>query len=163
MNLDDLQPGRLVRFEYPIRNFLDEPLTWTYRRIVIERVIDLANSPLNGKWIRKRPQIRRGRYLVIGFDLDREAKRSYYLEAMRGQEQLAWLSLCLFDPINKQIVEQPIRYYPPEVERREFLARLIRRHDEIACQQEDSFLTLCVLPTIPHEHQSLRTLGKKRA
>src|SRR5690606_30887632 len=53
------------------------------RRVLVERIRDLATEPLDPLTTEIDPLLDRGRLLVIGQDLDKKAERSFYVHAMR--------------------------------------------------------------------------------
>lgn len=81
--IDQLAKGMVLEFEYPTANYFGARLRWERRRLRVESVRDLAAAPLDPLTLTIDPQLRRGRWLVTGVDLDRGAERSFYLESMR--------------------------------------------------------------------------------
>jgi len=79
-----LEVGRVVHFEYPAHNRVDLPLEWVFRRVRIVSYRFLAAEPLEAESILRRPGVRRGSVLIVGYDLDIGAERKFYLEAIRG-------------------------------------------------------------------------------
>ena len=82
--MPDLFPGNVVSFSYPTDNRVQARTRLTPRRLLVERVRDLDREPLDPFTLWLDPWLRRGRHLVIGHDLDRQARRCYYLDSARS-------------------------------------------------------------------------------
>jgi hypothetical protein len=72
MRSDPLRAGRgdLLEFEYPERNQIGVRVVWRRRTILVESVHDMAVTAIDPRAVQLRPLIRRGRHLVIGYDLE---------------------------------------------------------------------------------------------
>ena len=85
---DVLVAGKLIQFLYPSANFLMAPVNLELRRIRIERIRDLTKEPLETLTLALDPMRKRGRTLVIGRDLDKNAERKFYVESMIGAHEI---------------------------------------------------------------------------
>ena len=79
----DLSVGSVHEFSYPQDNRLLTRTRLSRRRILIQKVRDLVYEPLRSITLRRRPDLRRCRYLVIGQDVAKSEWRSFYLDSMR--------------------------------------------------------------------------------
>lgn len=139
--------GEVLQFEYPKRNLITERAVWRPRCIVVERVVDTASTPVPAHWFRRRPLIRRGRHLVVGYDLDKGDWRQFYVCAMRGMEHSHWLSLALYDPCTEDPVPQlPDGPFAPTVEDRLYMAEVIKHYHRLTADRPDIWLNLGVFP-----------------
>jgi hypothetical protein len=99
-----LFPGSLVQFSYPRHNFKHVRRTAReLRRVRVTAVRDLRDEPLDGDTPMFEPKLARGTILVTGYDLDRHAERSFYVESMN---ELRPLDLRVIDrpPLRAAIV-----------------------------------------------------------
>lgn len=84
-----LEIGSLVQFLYPRHNFRGVVRdTMELRRISVTAVRDIRDDPLTSDDILREPNLRRGRLLVTGYDLDKHAERSFYVESMAELREL---------------------------------------------------------------------------
>jgi hypothetical protein len=83
-----LRPGSAYSFLYPRYNYDGLPDRTERRRIVVESVRDTRSEPLDATTTSLNPSLRRGRWLVTGRDLDRDATRSFYAESMSQVQDL---------------------------------------------------------------------------
>jgi len=70
--------GDIVEFLYPITNEIGIRPRLRKRRLLIESVRDLLSEPLAPEDIARRPYVRRGRFLVVGRDLEKDEQRQFY-------------------------------------------------------------------------------------
>ena len=82
------QPGRTYEFRYPRHNFHGVLSAQEPRRVLVTAVRDLVEDPIERETFDLQPLLRRGRYLVTGQDLDKNAERSFYVESIRGAREL---------------------------------------------------------------------------
>ena len=75
--------GQAIEFDYPAANYHGVKQRLERRRLRVERIRDLAAEPLDPLTPILDPNLRRGRLLAIGTDLDRGAERSFYLDSMQ--------------------------------------------------------------------------------
>lgn len=80
--MQSVQIGQVLEFEYPRHNYHQVPSKLERRRLLVQRIRDLAASPLEPLTVQLDPLKRRGRLLVTGHDLDKRAERSFYLDSM---------------------------------------------------------------------------------
>jgi hypothetical protein len=74
--------GRAYRFLYPRHNFEGVRCGLEERRVLVEHVRDTNAEPLDHETLNSNPLLKRGRWLVTGIDLDKDAERSFYVESM---------------------------------------------------------------------------------
>jgi hypothetical protein len=79
-----LVPGRVYSFQYPRHNFHGVLSPLEPRRIQVESVRDLVKEPIERQTFDVQPLLKRSRYLVTGVDLEKQAKRSFYVDAMKS-------------------------------------------------------------------------------
>lgn len=68
-----LRLGCAYSFHYPRYNYLGLPTTVETRRIVVAEIRDTFSQPLEELTVATNPLLKRGRWLVTGHDLDRDA------------------------------------------------------------------------------------------
>ena len=76
------QIGQTIEFEYPDTNQVGIPLELEHRRFQIRKIRDVLAEPLKTETYQYRPYIRRARFLLGGFDLDKQEWRSFYADSM---------------------------------------------------------------------------------
>lgn len=139
--------GQVLQFEYPERNLLPQRAIWRPRCIVVDHVIDTRNTPVPAYWFRRRPLIRRGRHLVVGYDLDKGDWRQFYVCAMRGMQHSHWLSLAFYDPCAHDPEPlHPDGPFAPTVEDRLYMAQVIEHYNRLVADRPDIWLNLGVFP-----------------
>lgn len=77
-----LEPGCAYSFLYPRHNYRQLPTTAELRRIEVVSLRDVRREPLDPVTRQHNPLLKRGRWLVTGHDLDKDAERTFYLESM---------------------------------------------------------------------------------
>lgn len=77
----DRLKGRVVSGLYPAANYYGVRLRYEPRRLLVESVRVLRNEPLEAETLELDPMLIRGRVLVTGIDLDKNAERTFYLES----------------------------------------------------------------------------------
>lgn len=84
-----LTPGSLIQFFYPRHNFIGvRRETQELRRLLVTAVRDTRDEPLESATFVYEPNLRRGRLIVTGYDLDKHAERSFYVESMSELREL---------------------------------------------------------------------------
>ena len=78
------EPGTVISFSYPRHNFHGVLSKLERRRIQVEAVRDLKREPLDLTTLDIQPLLKRGRFLVVGTDLEKNAERSFYADSMRN-------------------------------------------------------------------------------
>lgn len=142
--------GELLEFEYPERNLIGVPVVWRRRTILFECVHDMARTAIDPRAVEHKPLTRRGRHLVVGYDLERGRVRSFYVEAMRHVRKRTWLQLALFDPCEEQPrLRRPHGPYAPTTKARLFLTDVIRHYNRLTAKRDDIWLNLGVFPWEP--------------
>lgn len=135
--------GDLLKFQYPVRNVISCRREWKQRTIIVESVIDTSLVPVETRAFELRPLIRRGRWLIIGYDCDRGGLRKFYREAMRDVNKPAWLQLGLYDPCDEDDVWHPQLFpVPPIADARKWLAEVLRHYN----RRTDTYHNLGVFP-----------------
>ncbi len=95
--------GQVVSFSYPTVNRFRVPTRIRRRRLVIDSIRDLEREPLDPLTTSLRPDLRRGRYLLNGFDLDLHEHRSFYLDSARTLKPIAGplFRFAVYDPLTE--------------------------------------------------------------
>lgn len=75
--------GKVVQGWYPAANYRGISKRYEWRRLLVERVRQLEDDPLCAETLSVDPLLERGQTLLIGTDLDKQAPRTFYLEAWR--------------------------------------------------------------------------------
>jgi len=75
--------NRAYSFLYPRHNFHGVLSQQEPRRVLVTAVRDLKEHPIERETFDTQPLLKRGRILVTGQDLDKQAERSFYVESMR--------------------------------------------------------------------------------
>ena len=84
-----LRPGCAYSFLYPRHNYAGLPDRSELRRVRVTSIRDTRREPLDSTTVPLNPTLQRGRWLVTGHDLDRDAERSFYVTSMVGARELA--------------------------------------------------------------------------
>jgi len=84
-----LRPGCAYSFLYPRHNYAGLPDRSELRRVRVTSIRDTRREPLDSTTVPLNPTLQRGRWLVTGHDLDRNAERSFYAASMVGTKKLA--------------------------------------------------------------------------
>jgi hypothetical protein len=88
--------GTAIEFLYPAANYRRVRPRWERRRIRIDGVRRLADSPLDPLTLELEPELWRGETLVRGLDLDKGQERSFYVERMREVRSVAFSDTVLY-------------------------------------------------------------------
>ena len=83
-----LKRGKAYRFKYPRHNYNGIQSYLETRRIVVESIRDTSEDHLDPSTEVLNPNLKRGRWLVTGRDIDKGAERSFYLESMTELKRL---------------------------------------------------------------------------
>lgn len=79
-----MEAGSLIQFYYPRHNFSCVVSRQVeLRRVRVEKVVDFRDESPDGSYPME-PDLRRGKLLVVGLDLDKNAIRRFYVESMSG-------------------------------------------------------------------------------
>ena len=77
-----LESGSLIQFLYPRHNFTCVATEQReLRRVRVDRVVDFRDEAPDGSYPME-PHLRRGKLLVVGYDLDKHETRRFYVESM---------------------------------------------------------------------------------
>lgn len=103
--LSDIARGRAVSFWYPDDNRVKVRTVLLPRRFVIDRIQDTEIQPVEPHWIRVQPELRRGRWLLHGYDVDKRPERSFYVESMRSIKPIECrlFRLGFYDPMHEEL------------------------------------------------------------
>jgi hypothetical protein len=101
-----LQPGRAYSFCYPRHNYRQLPTTTELRRIEVVSIRDTRRNPLDSSTHPLNPLLKRGRWLVTGRDLDKDAERSFYVESMTNVRPLSENELEPLADVEYVVIEQ---------------------------------------------------------
>lgn len=82
MRVHDLIDKLLAGY-YPAHNYRGIPLSYELRRFRVTAVRIIKESPLTEMALTERPTLIRGETLLTGWDIDKNAERSFYLERFR--------------------------------------------------------------------------------
>lgn len=78
-NCNDIpKVGQKRVFEYPVQNKLGEVTAVETREIIVTEVCDTSKTPIDAAAIAAKPLLRRGRWLITGWDVRRGGIRSFY-------------------------------------------------------------------------------------
>lgn len=80
----DRLKGRIVAGLYPAANYYGVRLRYEPRRLLVESVRVIRHEPIEAETLELDPMLKRGRVLITGLDLDKNAERSFYLESFVG-------------------------------------------------------------------------------
>jgi hypothetical protein len=81
--MEKLESGMIIEFLYPASNHRGVRPRLERRRLRIDRVRELQREPIDPITEEWHPLVIRGQRLVTGWDLDKQAERSFYEESMR--------------------------------------------------------------------------------
>ena len=101
-----LQPGRAYSFDYPRHNYWQLPTETELRRIIVASIRDILYEPLDRITESLNPQLRRGRWLVTGKDLDKDVERSFYADSMTNLQALSYDDLQPLLGVEYIVIEQ---------------------------------------------------------
>lgn len=93
--------GAVVSFAYPTCNRLNVCTSLRRRRVLVECVRDTEIDPVEPWALAKCPDLRRGRFLVSGYDLEVKQPRSFYLSSARSIQLVdaCVKRFALYDPL----------------------------------------------------------------
>lgn len=100
------QPGCAYRFHYPRHNYRHVPIATEVRRILVESIRDTLYAPIESTTISLNPFLQRGRWLITGTDLDKDDRRSFYVEAMNQIQPLNGDDLLPLKGAEYVVIEQ---------------------------------------------------------
>jgi hypothetical protein len=95
-------PGNVLTFSYPTDNRFRVRTRLTRRRLWVESVRDCERDPVDPLTTWLNPWLRRGRYLLHGYDLDLRRRRSFYLNSARSVRriEIPVFRLGHYDPLD---------------------------------------------------------------
>lgn len=92
--------GSVLSFAYPTDNRVKVSTRLRRRRFVVESIRDCAANPIEPWAIALRPDLRRGRFLLVGRDLELHDTRQFYLSSARSVKLIdsPISQLAFYDP-----------------------------------------------------------------
>lgn len=110
---DSISVGDVFSFAYPSPNRIGVFTRLRRRRVVIESIRDTVANPVERWAMELQPDLRRGRFLITGHDLDLHETRSFYLSSARSIKELSipLFQLCIYHPLKPRIPLRPIGPY----------------------------------------------------
>lgn len=141
--------GAAIRFFYPLDNRLGAKTKLTPRRVVVREIQDCDEKPVPQWCINERPTVRRGRWLIHAYDLDRHSLRRYYLRSIRELKPYTepLYQIGMFDPCAD---DEPIEYLESVWTNSHLdqwsLRKIIAAYNDWAETEEESTLAMGVFP-----------------
>ena len=123
-----LSPGEQVTLTYPDCTLVESLARLRRRRIVVKHVRDLVADPLTPAEYLRRPLVRRSRWLITGFDQDRQSWRQFYLGSTREFASPGFLRAAVYRVGESQPFDLISRPFGPSKLERRVLARVIDRY-----------------------------------
>ena len=93
-----LEAGSRIELSYPDSTLVESLTRLRRRRVRVCGVRDLLREPLTPEEFCRRPFIRRSRWLVTGYDLDRRQYRQFYLGSSGEYRSRGLLRVALYEP-----------------------------------------------------------------
>lgn len=146
----DIEPGQVVVFRYPWPN-TDKPLKFRSRRLLVKEVRDVARKPLSTITIERNPERCRGRWLIIGLDLDLNEERKFYRERMLEYQMDTWLQLGIHDPLDElpcTFLSRPYAQCPRDMRA---IQVIIAKFNHMAERDPTVIHSLAVFPVAPDD------------
>ena len=123
-----LSPGEQVTLTYPDCTLVESLARLRRRRIVVKHVRDLVADPLTPAEFLRRPLVRRSRWLITGFDQDRQSWRQFYLGSTREFASPGFLRAAVYRIGDSKPFDLLSRPFGPSKLERRVLARVIDRY-----------------------------------
>ena len=123
-----LSPGEQVTLTYPDCTLVESLARLRRRRIIVKHVRDLVADPLTPAEYLRRPLVRRSRWLITGFDQDRQSWRQFYLGSTREYASPGFLRAAVYRVGESQPFDLISRPFGPSKLERRVLARVIDRY-----------------------------------
>ena len=146
--------GCVLTFSYPTDNRIGVLTRMRRRRFVVESVRDTYKHPIEQWAIDRCPRLRRGQFLLIGYDLDLCKSRKFYLSSARSVKPLFMpiRRLAFYDPCNGAT---PLKFIGPlwtdshadNRRVREIIQRYNKKQDTFGSSSRRLFLGLFPYPT----------------
>jgi hypothetical protein len=121
------EPGQVIELNYPDVTLVEAIARFQRRRIRVHRIRDLVREPLTPQEYLRRTKLRRSRWLIYGYDLDRCAWRKFYLGSSAEYPSPETLRLAIYEPFGVKPVDVITREFGPTARERIILARVICR------------------------------------
>lgn len=121
-----IEPGSKIELSYPDSTLVDSIARLVKRRIHVYRVRDLLAEPLTPDEFLRRPFVRRSRWLISGYDLDRGRFRQFYLGNSAEHEAPGLLKVGLYEPGAKRPKRALPRPFGPTPEERQLLVDVLK-------------------------------------
>ena len=122
-----LSPGERVTLTYPECTLVESLARLRRRRIIVKHIRDLVADPLTPEEFLRRPLVRRSRWLVTGFDQDRQSWRQFYLGSTREFASPGFLRVAVYRPGESQPFDLIGRAFGPSRLERLVLTRAVER------------------------------------
>lgn len=96
-------PGEVFAFTYPTDNRIGVSTRLRRRLLAVESIRDCHFDCVEEWAIQFRPDLRRGRWLITGYDLESHRLRSFYWSSARRicRQDVRLLRLGLYDPLDE--------------------------------------------------------------
>jgi hypothetical protein len=121
-----IEPGSQIELSYPDSTLVDSLARLVKRRVHVYRVRDLLAQPLTPDEFLRRPFIRRSRWLISGYDLDRQRYRQFYLGNSAEHRAPGLLKVGLYEPGADRPTWPLPRPFGPTRAERQFLIDVIK-------------------------------------
>lgn len=125
----DLQPDDFLELTYPTTTHVRtvHGAARERRCVTIRRIRDLVVEPLSITEFARRPFVTRSRWLVAGYDHDRNAWRQFYLGTATEFAAPGQLRVALYEPGDPKPQRLLTRGFAPTVKDRKTMLRLLAR------------------------------------
>ena len=123
-----LSPGEQVTLTYPDCTLVESLARLRRRRIIVKHVRDLVADPLTPAEYLRRPLVRRSRWLITGYDLQRQGYRQFYLGSSREYPTPGFLRAAVYRIGDSQPFDLIARPFGPSELERRVLSRVIDRY-----------------------------------
>jgi hypothetical protein len=120
-----IEPGTRLELTYPDCTLVEALAKFERRRIRVHSVRDLVAQPLTPHEYLRRPKLRRSRWLVFGYDLDRFVWRKFYIGSALEYERPSVLRVGLYRPDESKPADLIGRAFGPTARERIILARVL--------------------------------------
>lgn len=127
-----ITPGSNIELSYPTSTLVDALARFALRRIRVYRIRDLLADPLTPEEFLRRPYIRRSRWLISGYDLDKGQYRKFYLGSSAEHRAPGLLKVAFYEPGATRPTIPYLRPFGPSRSERRVLIDIVRD-----CTQRD--------------------------
>ncbi len=120
-----IEPGATIELTYPDVTLVEALAQFHRRRIRVHSIRDLVANPLTPHEYLRRPKLRRSRWLICGYDLERLAWRKFYVGSSREYAAPGMLRVALYRPGESRPADVISREFGPTARERLILARVL--------------------------------------